>query len=211
MEKEIIGYKLKESCNGYYRAVGQLNISFSVSRSMLIDKYPTVINNLKKAGVLDLWFDPIYKEEFKVGDWVVVINDGFNIHGQIKNGDIKKITSRDKVNNLYDWGVSFSDGSNGGHNRSIYECLRKATPEEIKLAQEPLITINDYKGEFFDEYILFGCAKISKDLILSINTLMSIEESDRYPYKPLNSIIIGKGTFTKEQIKEIAEYYLNKD
>ena len=112
------------------------------------------------------------------------------------------------MNTLYDWGVSFSDGSNGGHNRPIHEYLRKATPEEIKLAQVPQITINDYKGEFFDNYVRFGCAEIHKQLFLE---LYAVKDSTWVNGgREIESITIGKGTFTKKQIKEIAEYYLNK-
>jgi len=86
--------------------------------------------------------------------------------------------------------------------------VRKATPEEIKTVQYPQITINAYKGEFFDTYVKFGCARIDKNLIISIWNLMSIDSNN--PFKNLNSVTIGNGLFSKDQIKEIAEYYLNK-
>ncbi len=30
--------------------------------------------NLQKAGVLDLWFEPIYEREFEVGDWIIFLS-----------------------------------------------------------------------------------------------------------------------------------------
>jgi hypothetical protein len=55
--------------------------------------------------------------------------------------------------------------------------------------------------------VKFGCAKIDKDDFISFNTL-AIKSS--ITNVKLTSVTIGKGTFTRNQIKEIAEYYLNK-
>ena len=79
---------------------------------------------------------------------------------------------------------------------------------EIK-STYPDVTINGHKGEFFENYVRFGCAKIDRSFVLSIHQLMQLyNESDLY--KGLTSVAIGKGIFSKEQIKVIAEYYLNK-
>lgn len=72
MCREIIGYKLKDQnlakaasmiANGNpdgMKLVNEFNISIKAAG----------IEKLEKAGVLELWFEPIYEEEFKVGDWV---------------------------------------------------------------------------------------------------------------------------------------------
>lgn len=73
----------------------------------------------------------------------------------------------------------------------------------------PQITINSYKGEFFDDYVKFGCAKIDKQLFIDLYKTSKINWS-MYGNKNVEAVTIGKGTFYKEQIKEIAEYYLNK-
>ena len=93
-----------------------------------------------------------------------------------------------------------------------------ATPEEIKEATKPKfpqIEINGYKGEFNKFGIKFGCAQIKKEDILRLNDVMNNYHSgERDPditYKNIESATIGKGTFSKSQIKEIAEYFINKD
>lgn len=72
----------------------------------------------------------------------------------------------------------------------------------------PLITVNGYIGEFQKDNIVFGCAKIHKQLFLE---LFAIKDSTWTNGKEIESVTIGRGTFSKSQIKEIAEYYLNKD
>ena len=73
-EKEIIGWKLKEECKEYKNAALRIiggSILESCSKQLnlyLLDPgysgYPGYwIENIKKAGVLELWFEPIYKEK----------------------------------------------------------------------------------------------------------------------------------------------------
>lgn len=69
----------------------------------------------------------------------------------------------------------------------------------------PDVTINGYKGQFFSNYIKFGCAEISKELFLQ---LYAIKDSTWTNGKEIESVTIGKGAFSKTQIKEIAEYYM---
>jgi len=139
-EKKIIGYKLKSKFEELRKAallvsetIGNWeNSSAKFDISINQSKY---INRLTNAGVLDLWFEPVYKSEY------------------------------------------------------------------------PDIVINGYKGEFFDYHVKFGCAEISKQIFLD---LYAIRTSDHEGVKNIESVTIGKGTFTKAQIKEIAEYFLNK-
>ena len=81
------------------------------------------------------------------------------------------------------------------------------------LPSYPQIAINSYKGEFFDNYVKFGCAEISKQVFIDLYQLnQSIRNGDmaicRDSNREIVSATIGTGTFSKEQIKEIAEYYL---
>ena len=90
--KEIIGYRLIKpeyeevtyqigdkgivsiNDNGtqfYYQIKGYLPLAADKS-----------IRNLKEAGVLDLWFEPVYEQEYKAGDVVVVKS-----HRQCKEGN----------------------------------------------------------------------------------------------------------------------------
>lgn len=155
MNKEITGYKLKEGCEHYRKAAEEITGFRNPSNSeeyfaeffkkkLLLDG--AFINKLKEAGVLDLWFEPIYKEEIpdiEVGDYIYIIN----AHGAYKeqlseyNGDILKVISFEKENfhlypNAY-WlrhtPESFSGGGFRVHG-SAWEYgvdFRKATKEEI--------------------------------------------------------------------------------
>lgn len=74
MEKKIIGYKLIKP--EYEKAASKIiephvSICFDKTTEYKIKKYisligfDTTIKELKNAGVLDLWFEPVYFEEFK--------------------------------------------------------------------------------------------------------------------------------------------------
>jgi hypothetical protein len=213
-DKEIIGWKLKEDCKQYEQAAfcictGYANdngIHGNVESSYDIEK-------LKDAGVLELWFKPVYKQEFKVGDWVTV--DKYITEDNLGRNNFK-IGDTFCIEDIGESVIPFIDKwvyskSNRCGEISI-NSLRKATTKEIKAAQTPQITINGYKGEFFDDYVKFGCANIHKNIFLDLNTLNSdLRNGDsiigRKSNKEIESVTIGKGTFTKEQIKEIAEYY----
>ena len=78
---------------------------------------------------------------------------------------------------------------------------------EIIKDSPPDIKINGYTVNFYDTHISWGYNfTVEKDLILKLNDLLSVG------YRPaIESVMIGKGTFTALQIKQIAEYYLNKE
>jgi len=155
VEKTIIGYKLKDNLwendfrkQSFIKGVCSIGVIHGDITIENIEKstnprHPAVLDNFKAAGVLDLWFQPVYKSEF------------------------------------------------------------------------PDITINGYKGEFFDNYVKFGCAEIHKQIFLSFDKLNArIKDGDdpigAKTNKEIELVTIGRGLFTKDQIKEIAEYYLNK-
>lgn len=101
---------------------------------------------------------------------------------------------------------------------SVKECINKLKQSGVlDLWFEPVyeescpdITINGHKGEFFDNYVKFGCAEISHKYFCNIYNLIFKTPKGTETNREVESITIGKGTFTKEQIKEIASYYLNK-
>lgn len=95
MNKEIIGYKIKESCNQYKEAALKIAKCSNFLQGELVDFHTnsTSFNNLKNAGVLDLWFDVIYKQEItektvKIGDRDVKINSKGEIIGKEFQYDI---------------------------------------------------------------------------------------------------------------------------
>lgn len=62
-DMEIIGYKLKKDCEQYESAAAKL---FNVSKLYGLVNAPCDIDTLTKAKVLDIWFEPVYKENFKL-------------------------------------------------------------------------------------------------------------------------------------------------
>lgn len=70
MEKEIIGYKLKENCKQYDKAAARIcgvdnNI---INRELAFYKTSPCEESLIEAGVLDLWFEPVYKPKYELPD-----------------------------------------------------------------------------------------------------------------------------------------------
>lgn len=195
MEKKIIGYKLikPEYQIFYEKLTGTRNLerlADSLGDLLWVDQ---AVKVMKEAGVLDLWFEPVYEEKFKIGDWVIVD------HNDWKYGTVQLINTNNKAEykcNKWSWDKN-----------SIYgEVTRLATPEEIKATQTPDIKINSYKAEFFENYVKFGCAEISKEVFIDLHTCREYKNTNR----DVEKVTIGKGEFTKEQIKEIVEYYKNK-
>ena len=66
MKKEIIGYKLKEEflhCKEYAAHIGEYNNRYDTQEYLLKESDRTLkcgIIRLKEAGVLDLWFEPVF-------------------------------------------------------------------------------------------------------------------------------------------------------
>lgn len=209
-QKEIVGWKLKEECKEYEKYALQISTATRFIPSQdgtLFSNSSYISEKLKQAGVLDLWFEPVYKEEetFCVGDWVTVekyITEDYLGRQNFKIGDTFRVK---KILNSMCAGVTqwIYDGFD---NQISINSLRKATPEEIKAAQTPQITINGYKGEFFDWGVRFGCAEFDKDVFTLLYELKGGRSN-----RNIESVTIGKGTFSKEQIKQIAEFYLNKN
>ena len=200
MEKEIIGYKcpvdlfngnikkdwilFKDSDGNTYRPKGQ-----------------GPLHALPKE-IVETW-EPVYKEEFKVGDWIPItgnVNRGWLVETRIRTFKI----TREKTQ--YSGGRYFGISGAGYKNSGLYTEARLATPEEIESTKTPYIVINTYEGEFFDDYVTFGCAEISKEVFIDLFTCKEYPNTNR----DVESVTIGKGTFTKDQIEQIAEYYLNK-
>ena len=153
-KKEIVGYKLKEECEKYKEA------SLAITQSKLFsnrDDYDFQVNSgnyykLKKAQVLDLWFEPVYKNsfDFKVGDYIWV------------GGDMVQITEIIKDDNFdFDYWINHTPNAStgGGFGYKSYEdVVSKATPEEIEIVN---LRINDYKIELHQNGIKVGCEKLT--------------------------------------------------
>ena len=152
--KKIIGYKLVkqeylQACKGI---VGEnLSILEFNERNIRPEvnglKATTMYVWLKQANVLDIWFEAVYEENFKEGDWVYIISGGMGAHGIDKNtGQVtsKKCTDGWMENEVAYGNVSVEvNGRVWGLNKT-HE-LRLATPSEIE--ECVAIKIGDYKVE----------------------------------------------------------------
>ena len=138
MEREIIGYKFKDAgaygtfFNIYYQATNKI-YPYQYNLEGRINGYD--IDNLdcniylffcKEHEILEIIFNPIYKEEFKVGDIVVGWHNNENKLNS-NAWEIGKISEKGKISkNEYvypDNEVSWNTGISN---------IRKATPEEIE-------------------------------------------------------------------------------
>jgi hypothetical protein len=262
MDKEIIRYKLKEDCKQYKQAIEKL-VHTTCSASE-IENLNTKINtlsitNLQKAGVLELWFEPIYKqEEFKVGNWIIGKN---NLSPSVARKVLKITNGRCEYSNNHNDIIQ---------NSCEFHFLRLATTEEIQeslmieakkrypvgtkfkaargcrstytvtslsdfridsenticifsegngtiyhngiwaeiIEHRPDITINGHRAEFLSDVVKFGYAYIDKNMFIELAKFLA--GNSYIGNKTINSVTIGNGEFTKKQIEEIAEYYLNK-
>lgn len=77
--------------------------------------------------------------------------------------------------------------------------------EWAEIITTPNITINGYKAEFFPTYVKFGYAEINKEVFIELAIINEYGNTNR----EVESVTIGRGVFTKAQIKEIADYYNN--
>jgi hypothetical protein len=93
-EKKIIGYKLTKP--EYEKAANQITgtenlILHSKNYNFQIDSL--AYDRVVKAGVLDLWFEPVYEqEEFKIGDWVTTTTEISISYVKPKKGEVFQIT-----------------------------------------------------------------------------------------------------------------------
>lgn len=205
MERKIIGYKLiKPEYEGALK-----NIQPHWNKKLHEKKgYNVIINSgayydFKNAGVLKLWFEPVYKEEFKVGDWVTVTEvegSGWLNYCSQKTFELKESPTQ-YCGGIY-WGV------NGG---GLHAKFRKATPEEIKAAQKQIIKMySSNKGEFEIE-VIDGKAYYRpenkelpkewiKRIINSYNDILTSYVGSHNPYEiKIASIKVGCMEGTREE------------
>ena len=134
-ERKQIGWKLKKECEQYREAA----LKISNSTHFLVHNVNGIFTQskeeelLRKAGVLELWFDPVYEEvKFKSGDKILILS-GKSFLSKSHKGEITTITS------VYEWGVGIETEFGGLH----YGEFRHATAEEIKAAEK--IEIGGYE------------------------------------------------------------------
>ena len=259
MEKKLIGYNIKpefkDNIVTIARALDTVPYNFPNGIFMSPDK--AIADRAKKLNVLDLWFDPVYEESLKPGDYVkwtgkyptygiidkkytysrcyvlrCTIKEG--LYNSCDSSFITKVTEEEYFDALiaeaekrYPKGTKFvSHGykhtSTGKADKgAIFDRAIRAIFDGVirvknvngsglfyrdgwaEIIKAPVIEINGYKGEFFDAYVKFGGAEISKEVFIDLATITEYDNTNR----SVESVTIGKGVFTKAQIQEIANYY----
>jgi hypothetical protein len=135
--KQIIGYKLiKEE---YREAAYKIaNVSCFVNDMVDFQENSYIKEKLEEAGVLDIWFEPVYEEEFKVGDWVTFWSE---IDKKLYSSKIKEWTPH-----------NYCKLENGLE--PFKHLIKKATPEEIEKASKTIVKMySSNKGEFEIEVV----------------------------------------------------------
>lgn len=150
MEKEIIGYRLKDDFKQYEKVAVSIasdmdeifpNLEYYLERNLeyYLERkvWGKFKERLEKAGVLDLWFEPVYAEEkpeFKIGQWVWCEVANWPYMGKlISINPISMDMWQAKSN------TTFNDGG------TFNKITRLATEEEIKTH---LIELAKQKGFF---------------------------------------------------------------
>jgi len=144
MEKKIIGYKLIKP--EYKEAAVKIGKWSSIEQfEKLEDGCNLTIKGyhydlLKDAGVLDLWFEPVYEEEkFNVGDYITVVENNNTTYNGIV-GETYKI-----IKIVGEFFFYYENNCINTNNVKV----RKATEEEIKKAQS--IEIGGYEVKFLNK------------------------------------------------------------
>jgi hypothetical protein len=191
MEKKIIGYKLTKP--EYEKAANQITgtenlILHSQNYNFQIDTI--AYDRVVKAGVLDLWFEPVYEEEkFKVGDWVTTTTEIANCYEKPKKGEVFQIT---EIKSEY---VYFSLCQAVSKDR-----IRKATEEEIKKAQSIEIGGYEVKINYYD--IKINNVSYSKNDLAVLKYLFKLGQ-----IKSLNVGCSGQYTVDLELLEKIIDKF----
>ena len=133
-------------------------------------------------------FSKLFKEEIKVGDWVVALK------GQIGNFTKGKIY---KVVSVYGNDIRVQSDDEGIANVWGSANFRKVRPDEIP----QLPKINGYSGEIKGDIVKYGCAEISLAMLRKMNRVMNEKYSGN---RTISKIILDSGaTISKVEIEQI--------
>ena len=198
MEKEIIGYKLiKPEYNDVALKIANaqkwLNKQY-INFDIKVDC--KAYTKLKEAGILDLWFEPVYKPVFKADDFIFSAS-------KIRKIAECKYTNADSY--LY-WREEGEAAGTMIHSMPIGD-VRLATPEEItKWRKEnefnlPVIA-NNQCVDNGNETITCGCTTKHFEWLLGVENALSLSA--------VNSIFIKGTGVTINEIQQIVKYINHK-
>jgi hypothetical protein len=172
MEKKIIGYKLKDDCKQYIPALDAISCYFSNgAQDRVLGITSAFVSDYRNAGVLDLWFEPVYEEIFKVGDIVVILD--CDVKDEIGTEPITGTIL--SLNADSDFPILVKEGYTRTQYEKIYcNKVRLATPEEIAAAQTKVIYLRCEGGNFEIEVSKKGIYYKPEDRWLEPNILESM-------------------------------------
>lgn len=105
--------------------------------------YPFYIERFKHLDVLDLWFNPVYEEEYKPGDMVICKDDEGLYIGEFIGIQGNHYTIRQWLL------LGSSPLSDRGNQASFKSIVRKATAKEIKDHQVIEVELCSNQGLFY--------------------------------------------------------------
>ena len=179
--KKIIGYKL----NGTVSAADAgkfFNIaSYTYDNGcFLVSNDIVSIDKAQDAKVLDIWFDAVYEDEYKVGDYIYVLQDGGNNthHPMYKAAahvdDVIRVDLIDAYNGdtKSNFKVAISDEGHVLYIDQYPNYFRKATQQEID--KHNGVQILGHRMEVSESNVKFGCKSYPKEHIKQLYKLMSL-------------------------------------
>lgn len=180
---------------------------------------------LQEAGVLDLWFEPVYEEELKEGDWIYILATGGNIgsyNGTVKNniivGKCYRILQIEPKNSYGDINAELSGNSRirlHTDGQDYEKHYRKATPEEIELTQVKKIIIGNKNVEVTIKkgYIGADGKRIPVGALKDIIKRFEGDLRSGFPWpdcnfvKDVRFIKIGCSIFSIEEIEKVLSVF----
>ena len=80
--------------------------------------------------------------------------------------------------------------------------------DNLKIVKEECVEVNGYKAEYYKEYIQFGCAKISIDILYKLSMCFEFKGVGNRVLE--GDIKIGAGTFNKQIIEKLLKIHEEK-
>lgn len=164
--KKIIGYKLiKDTPTTRAGVIFKSTDTYHYYPEGIVDS-----NQWFHKDVISVndWFEPVYEEEYNVGDWVYDINNEFNL---IREQCLQIL----KIDYNGIWCKDFCGSSRLSETR-FKECYRKATKEEIEKAKSSQykVRLGGYDSVICKDGVAFGCKIITTEELKAVKTVFEL-------------------------------------
>lgn len=168
--KEIIGYKCPSDLYG-----GAIKAKEIYKKCLNPDFYePTTIDNdsvVLPKEIVETW-EPVYEEEFKVGDWIYITNTRSAVATYSQYG--ASVGDVEQIKRIAAEGgnATIDDPRYFGDNFNLRgEGFRKATEQEILDAKS--VELYGYSAKKTENGVKFGCQSFTKDELLFVKRLVT--------------------------------------